>query len=76
MRWEVQWRSKNRLEGLTEHFIWDGARPLLFLTRREARAYIGSKWGYISTRPDLRAEPHGWRLPCPVRVEVILRDLA
>ena len=26
-------------------------------------------------RPDLRAEPHGWRVPRPVRVSVAVTEL-
>lgn len=71
-RWAVRWHSHNRLDGVTEHWMWEDLRPLLFCTRREARAYIQSKYGYINVRPDLRAEPHGWRLPRAVRVRVVL----
>jgi hypothetical protein len=42
----------------------------LFRTRRECRAYIKVRYGYMWTRPDLRAEPFGWFLPRAVRVEV------
>jgi hypothetical protein len=72
-RWAVQWRSRNRLDGASEYFMWEYSHPLLFITRREARAYIQSKYGYISTRPDLRAEPYGWRLPRAVKVSVLLK---
>lgn len=74
LRWAVKWRSRNRLDGITEHFMWAGTVPLLFLTRREARDYIRNLYGYIKDRPDLRAEPHGWRLPRAVKVHVHLRE--
>lgn len=73
-RWTVLWRSRTRLDGVTEVFMWEGGNPLLFPTRRAARAYIEGKYGYIKSRPDLQAEPHGWRLPLAVRVVVSLRS--
>ena len=72
MRWAIEWYSKNALDGVTRHFMWDGERPRLYLTRAAARAEIKAEYGYILTRPDLRAEPHGWRLPRAVRVRVKL----
>lgn len=69
--WGLQWYSRNRIDGVTRHLLWDGpAQPLLYSTRREARADALKRWGFIRGRSDLRAEPHGWRLPRPVRVEV------
>lgn len=68
--WGCLWRSKNKLDGLREHLIRDGGVPALFRDRKSARAFIKSKYGYILRRPDLRDEPHGWRLPMAVRVEV------
>ena len=72
-RWAIQWYSRNRLDGETRHFMWGCGFPLLFRTREKAREYISDHYGYIRTRQDLRSEPHGWRLPRAVRVEVILR---
>jgi hypothetical protein len=73
MAWAIRHRTVNRLdgkrvwlEGTTEH----PCRTVLFETRDEARAHIRENWGYIATRPDLRAEPHGWRMPTPVKVWV------
>jgi hypothetical protein len=67
--WAVEWRSKNTLDGTSRHLIWeDGLR--LFRTRRECRAFIHGKYGYIRDRDDLRAEPHGWHIPRAVRAEV------
>jgi hypothetical protein len=73
--WAVEWHSVNRLDGDQRHLIWDygtgaGAGFRLFRTRRETRAYIEERYGYIRQRPDLRHEPHGWRLPTAVRVTV------
>lgn len=74
-RWAVQWYSRNRLDGVTRHWEWDYERgPVLFHTRAAARAFIREKYGYIATRPDLRAEPHGWRVPRAIRVSVVLKE--
>ena len=70
IRWGGEWRSKNRLDGETRHILYEDCIPILFRTRREARAYIERTFGYIKTRPDLHVEPHGWRLPVAVRVAV------
>ncbi len=45
---------------------------MLFRTRAECRAWIDEHYGYIRTRADLRAEPHGWRMPRAVKVRVVL----
>lgn len=50
--------------------------PLVtFATRQAARAFIRDRYGYIATRPDLRAEPHGWRLPIPVRIKITVAEV-
>ncbi len=72
MTWAILMRSRNRLDGYREWL--DGTvdhpcRRRLFETRKEARSYIKEHYGYFS-RPDLTAEPHGWKMPVPVRVEV------
>lgn len=75
LRWGILFQSDNRLEGRTRHLQWNGEAPFLFMTRREARAFIEKRWGYIRTRPDLKAEPHGWKMPKAVKVAVILKML-
>ena len=70
IRWGAMWHSSNRLNGVTEHLICMDCVPVIFGTRQQARGYIESLYGYIKTRKDLRVEPHGWRMPRPVRVEV------
>lgn len=47
-----------------------GGDMLLFRTRSEAREWIEKEYGYLRTRPDLQAEPHGWKMPIPVRVVI------
>lgn len=70
-QWGIQWRSENELDGKVEHLMWDyGTTPLLFKTRREARAYCKETYGYIRHRPDLRAEPHGWKPARVVKVRI------
>lgn len=44
--------------------------PRLFLTRRACREWIERTHSYIKHRKDLREEPHGWRMPVPVRVVI------
>ena len=70
LRWGILWRSKNLLEGKSQHLCFSNGMPYLFHPRREARAKISEEWGYIATRRDLRREPHGWRMPIPVRVKI------
>jgi hypothetical protein len=72
--WAVEWHSWNRLDGHQRHLVWDyGTHPgafKLYRTRRECRAFIEERYGYIRDRPDLLGEPHGWFMPRAVRVEV------
>jgi hypothetical protein len=68
--WGVLWHQRNRLNALMEHLIYLGGLPVLFNTRREAREWSDKWCGYIRTREDLRREPHGWRMPRPVRVTI------
>lgn len=69
--WAAEWYSKNILDGVSRHLIYDPVGvPKLFTTRKEAREYIEQTHGYIKRRPDLRAEPFGWRLPRPIRVKI------
>lgn len=77
--WAAEWVSTNALDGERRHLLHRDGVPALFRTRVECRRYIRQYFGHIRTRPDLRAEPHGWRMPQPVRVEVsriIQRDSA
>ena len=69
--WGIQWRSDCRLDGRQRYLIWGhGATPLLFRTRRAAQKYIDACYGDIRSRPDLRAEPFGWKMPRPIKVVV------
>ena len=71
-RWALEWRSVNALDGERRHLIFENGIPALFTSRAAARAYAQNRYGYIIRRPDLRKEPHGWRMPRPVRVTVEL----
>jgi len=73
-RWGLLWHSANRT-GTTRHLMFENGLPLLFRTRAEARRYAKQRWGYILARPDLKAEPFGWRQPIAVKVrfEVVER---
>jgi hypothetical protein len=74
--WAIEWRSQNKLDGETRHIVWQHVPGLgqcdfrLFPTRKRCKEFIESMYSYIRRRPDLRREPHGLRMPRPVRVSV------
>jgi len=73
--WSIIFRSRNKLDGERCLFERDSSLlPLCFRTRADARAYIKRHLGYISRRPDLRNEPHGWLPPLPVRARLVLNE--
>jgi hypothetical protein len=89
MPWAVKWRSENRLDGKRENLVgrffggavdppahMKGYTLTVFESRDSAREFIKSEFGYIAARPDLRCEPHGWRRPVVVKVEVFVREVA
>ena len=70
-------RSENGLDGEREWLAFDlGGCPhqhwslLSFRTRKECAAWIEEKFGWQRNRKDLQQEPHGLRLPKPMRVQV------
>ena len=69
--WAAEWNSRNKLDGVSRHIIYDKCLPKLFRTRESCRIWIDRNYGYIRDRKDLRAEPHGWRIPNAVKVRVI-----
>ena len=75
VRWAIKWHSKNKLDGITEHFIFAKCVPKFFLRRKIARRYANEKYGYIKTRKDLREEPHGWRFPRAVKVRITIEEI-
>jgi hypothetical protein len=68
--WAAMWRSENRIDGKNRHLLNENCLPVLFRTRRAAREYIEKRYGYIRTSKDLQVEPHGWRMPIPIRVNI------
>ena len=72
-KWGILWRSECSLDGKVEYLMFNlrefPVSPILFVTRREAREYVEKKYGYIKNRPDLRKEPHGWKMPKVVKVK-------
>ena len=74
VRWGVMWRSDSAFDRLSRHLIYRKRIPVMFFTRREAREWIKKHYGYISERPDLQRKPHGWKMPVPVKLRVVLVD--
>jgi hypothetical protein len=71
-RWAILWQSSNILDGDRCHFVRDvtNCNIMIFRTRHEARKEIWTRFGYIKDRSDLKSEPHGWKVPKPVRVRL------
>ena len=74
-RWGALWRERNRVDGEVQYVMWHECQPLLFRTRQQARDWIQEHYGYIAHRPDLRAEPFGWRTPRAIRVRVSIEPV-
>lgn len=55
--------------------LWENGYPLVFGTRKRARIWAEERYGYIKDRADLRTEPHNWRMPRPVMVQVNIEVL-
>lgn len=68
--WAAIWRSANKMDGETRHIIHRGLLPAIFKTRKQTVEFIEKEYGYIRHRTDLKREPHGWRIPKPVRVTI------
>lgn len=69
--WGLIWHAENKMDGVNRHIIFDAVGKVKTArTRREIRDYAQERYGYIKRRPDLRAEPHGWRFPQPVRIRI------
>lgn len=69
--WAGLFVSVNRMDGRNEHLLHENLLPVLRHSRCEMRAYIRERYGYIRRRPDLRGEPHGWRVPRAIKVKVV-----
>lgn len=79
--WAPKWSQTNQLDGHREYLClwhqWRGIHyPTVFTTRRECREFIEEHYGYIRTRPDLKREPHCWRVPTAVKVVIHEADRA
>ncbi len=77
MPWAVKFSSQNRLDGYREHFVFrrSACTAMMFRTRQEAREWIELHWAFLRYRPDLKAEPHGWKMPKPCQVKVIIKEV-
>lgn len=74
-RWAAKWVAVNK-RGRDRHFLrGSDCNVLLFHTRRQAREFIKEAYGYIAQREDLKAEPHGWRMPQAVKVKVVFSEI-
>lgn len=69
--WGLAWYSNSRLDGEEYRIIGD----VFFKTRREVLWHREAKYSYISRRPDLLSEPHGWQLPRVVKVRWVIEQL-
>lgn len=72
--WALKWRSKNKMDGYRECFIYDFGFPLLFISRKVAREYVKQNYSYIAKRLDLQREPHGWKVPRVVRINLTMEE--
>lgn len=72
-RWAIEWHSVNKLNGDQRMLL--GGIDGLFKTRQAARAHIEEQWGFLRDRPDLHAEPHGWKMPRAVKVRVTIAKI-
>lgn len=88
MAWAVKWREESSLDGKREYLMGRfygvdapkapcclaGYTTMVFSTRDEARTFIKDVYGYLKDRPDLKAEPFGWKIPMPVKVTVKVEE--
>lgn len=87
--WAIKWRSESRIDGKREFLrgrfhsesasvpeCLSGYITMVFATREQARKFKREHYGYIRNSPDLRAEPHGWKMPQVVKVNVIVEEVA
>lgn len=59
--------GKNHSHG---RLICERGLPVMFTRKKDMAQYISIRYGYIANRKDLRAYPHGWRMPKIVKVKV------
>lgn len=68
--WGLVWRSNGAMEGYCEHIIREKGLPVLFRTRREARAYRDEQFGAIREDEGLRRPPYNMKMPKVVRMGI------
>ncbi len=75
-KWAIVWRSENKLDGVTRHFMGEAnvGMTQLYRTRKEARTERDLRWGYFRDREDLKREPHGWKMPQVVKVFIMIAE--
>jgi len=66
--WGIKWISDCKLDGHTEYITGNTMGWDVFRTRAEARAFREKRYGYLRNRPDLKAEPFGWKMPQVIKV--------
>ena len=85
MPWAIKWSSNSPLDVPREHLMggaavarppeFSGYKTMVFATRILAREFIAAKYGYLASRPDLRARPFCWRQPKAVKVTVRVTEI-
>lgn len=89
MTWAIKRTSETLLDGKCEGLLGRFYGPdapkvpdhvaghtiMVFRTREAARAHIRKHYSYITKRPDLRREPHCWRVPRAVKVRVEVTEV-
>jgi len=69
--WGVLWRVNTKASGKILSIMYaETGTPVLFRTKRLAKEWIRQNHASVAQRKDLRAEPYGWRMPIPVRVNI------
>lgn len=76
-RWGIVKSSDNWLDGAREWFdpAWQNGlnmvpMPRMYVTRREAREACTRMRNDLKGRPDLQAQPHGWKMPRVCKIKV------
>lgn len=73
--WAVEFRTESLRSGSKRFLVRKvpgQLLPSLFRTRQDARKFAEEQLGYIRKRPDLQAEPHGWKPPRVVKVKIAI----
>jgi len=68
--WGLMAGADNRLDGRRRNLVHQDCMPKLFTTRQKAIDYREQVYGYMRKRHDLKAEPHGWIYPRPVKIYI------